>query len=411
MTRQGRSGHQPPPPATPSRPALRTLQVSRTTARFLADGHPWVRPDRYTRGLAELRPGEAVTLVDEDGRRLASALADPQAEICARVYHRRPDMAFHPLQALERALQRRAALLADPLTDCYRVVHGEGDHLPGLRIERYQQVYVVVLFAACIAPYAETLCRGLLDLVPAATVVRKDHQDDLRRAAVSCSRLDGAPVDPEVVVIGRELGVRYPVRPFAGLATGLYVDQRATRAWLAPLCPGRRVLNLFSDTGAFSLAALQAGALQALDCDLAAPALARAQEAADLNGLGDRLQCRKGDCRTILESLDERFELIICDPPTSAQGAGGWILRRDYPAVLRLALSRLAPDGILVACCNTIGGKPFDLARAITGEAEAAGIAITRLPAPPLGADLPQLEGFPEGRPFRLVAVRRAAAS
>ncbi len=207
----------------------------------------------------------------------------------------------------------------------------------------------------------------------------------------------------------RELGVLYPLRPYGGLATGLYVDQRATRAWLRPLSAGTRVLNLFSYTGAFSLNALQAGAAAATDIDLSAVALARAQEGAALNGVAERLRTLRGDCREVLASLDERFDIIIADPPTAAQGAGGWVLRRDYGAVLRLALSHLAPGGLLVACCNTIGGKPFDLAGAIQEQAGQERIAVSRIDGPPLGEDLPQLEGFPEGRPFRLVAMRAAA--
>jgi 23S rRNA (cytosine1962-C5)-methyltransferase len=214
------------------------------------------------------------------------------------------------------------------------------------------------------------------------------------------------------VVISRELGVIYPLRPFAGLATGLYVDQRATRAWLRPLAAGKRVLNLFSNTGAFSLNALHAGAVAATDIDLSAVALTRAKEGAALNGVAERMRTLHGDCREVLAALSEseRFDIIIIDPPTAAQGAGGWVLRRDYGQVLRLALARLAPGGILVACCNTIGGKPFDLAGTIQEQAGQVRILLRRIDGPPLGEDLPQLDGFPEGRPFRLVAMRATAA-
>ncbi len=410
MSRQPTSGREPAGSESPVRPqGLRTLQVSRTTARFLAGGHPWVRPDRYTRGLEVLGVGEPVTLVDEGGRRLASALGDPVDEVCARVYHRRPDMPFVPAQALSRALDRRAALLGDAATDCCRLVHGEADFLPGVRIERYAHVIVVLVLAGCAAPYADALCRSLQGRFPAAVVVLKDHQEDLRQAPVSARRCDGLPLDPEEVVQARELGVRYPLRPFAGLATGLYVDQRATRAWLQLQSAGKRVLNLFSYTGAFSLAALHAGAAAATDIDLSAVALARAQEGAVLNGVADRLRTMRGDCREVLAALDERFDIVITDPPTAAQGAGGWVLRRDYGAVLRLALAHLAPGGLLVACCNTIGGKPFDLAGAIQEQAGQVRILLHRIDGPPLGEDLPQLEGFPEGRPFRLVAMRASA--
>ena len=398
----------PPPEDAPDKTrGMRTLTVSRTTARFIADGHPWVRPDRFTRGLEVLHTGEPVTLIDEGGKRLASALADPTNEICARVYHRRPDMPFVPAQALSRAWDRRAALHHDAHTDCYRVVHGEGDFLPGLRVERYASVFVVLVLADCATPYVDEICRSLQRRVPEAVIVRRDHRSDLRREDVTSRRFGGGALDPEAVVIGRELGVSYPLRPFAGLATGIYVDQRATRAWLMPQAAGKRVLNLFAYTGAFSLALLQAGAASALDVDLAGPALARATETAVLNGVASRHAIHQGDCRKFLSATTDAFDLIICDPPTAAQGGDGWILRRDYPEVLRAACARLAPDGLLVACCNTLGGKPFPLTEVVRDAATAAAINAQDVAVPALGEDLPTLAGFPEGRPFRLVALRR----
>ena len=344
---------------------------------------------------------------DEGGKRLASALADPANEVCARVYHRRPDMPFIPAQALTRAWDKRAALHTNPDTDCYRVVHGEGDFLPGLRVERYASVFVVLVLADCATPYVDEICRSLQRRMPDAIVVRRDHRSDLRREDVTSRRYGGGELDPEAIVIGRELGVQYPLRPYSGLATGIYVDQRATRAWLMPQMAGKRVLNLFAYTGAFSLALLKAGAASAVDVDLAGPALARAAEAAVLNGVADRHAIHQSDCRKYLTGTSEAFDLIICDPPTAAQGGDGWILRRDYPEVLRAAGARLAPGGLLVACCNTLGGKPFPLTDVVAEAARAAGITTADVPVPALGEDLPTLSGFPEGRPYRLVAVRR----
>jgi 23S rRNA (cytosine1962-C5)-methyltransferase len=382
---------------------VKKLVVSRATAGFIQRGHPWVRPDRFTRGLDQLRPGEPVTLVDQEGRALASALADPRAEICARVYHREPNRAFDATAAIERAWKRRERLHADPETDCYRVVHGEADYLPGLRVERYARVLVVLALADCVMPHLEAVCAALRARMPETEIVVRDHRDDLRREEVRSRRWGGGELDPEAVVEGRELGARYPLRPFAGLATGLYVDQRATRARLRAGAAGKRVLNLFAYTGAFSISLLAAGAASALDVDLSAPALARASEAAALNGVGARHRIERADCKRWLESARDEFDLVICDPPTAAQGGEGWVLRRDYPELLKLAAARVAPEGSLVACVNTVGGKPFPLREAalaaLPGSDEAGGFE--------LGEDIPQQRGFPEGCPYRLIALSR----
>ncbi len=388
---------------------MRTLTVSRATAGFVTRGHPWVRPDRFTRGLERLTPGEAVTLIGQDGAQLASALADPHAAIAARVYAARPNLPFDPAAAIQAAWLRRDGLHRDPGTDCYRIVHGEADHLPGLRVERYADVLVVLVLADCIVPAIDPICAALAGLMPTATVVIRDHRQDLRRGAPTTRRWGGGDIDAEAVVEGRELGVRFPLRPFAGLATGIYVDQRATRIWLRQRAVGKRVLNLFAYTGAFSISLLAAGARSAIDVDLSAPSLARAREAAESNGVADRHAIAHGDCAEILANSSDDYDVIIVDPPTAAQGGGGggWILRRDYPRLLTLAAKRLAPGGTLIAACNTVGGKPFDLRATVRGAAQESGIRLDVIGSPRLDDDIPQMRGFPEGRPFELIAATR----
>ena len=386
------------------------LAVSRATAGFISRGHPWVRPDRFTRGLERLQAGDAVDLVDERGVALASALADPAAEVCARVFHRLPGKKFDAAAAIQRAWERRAELHAaanSGQTSCYRVVHGEADYLPGLRVERYAHVMVVVVLAECLAPHLDAVCRALLTCLPTATIVVRDHCDDLRvRETASWRWLpDGTKGElaAQAMIVGNELGVPVAIRPFAGLATGIYVDQRQTRAWLRPHVTGKSVLNLFAYTGLFSTSLLHAGAASALDVDLSAPALAQATENAQLAGVAQRHRTEHGECRKVLTALDQTFDRIIVDPPTSAQGEGGWILRRDYPEVLRLAWAKLAPGGLLLACCNTLHGKTFGVAEALSAACPGG----QPVPTPGLGDDIPQVKGFPEGRPYQLAAVVR----
>ncbi len=383
-----------------------TLQVGRVTAGFLQRGHPWVRPDRFTVGLDRLRIGQVVTLVDDRGRGLASALVEPGDEVCARVFHRLPGKAFDPAAAIARAWTRRAALHADSATDCYRVVHGEADYLPGLRVERFGDVLVVVVFSACIQPHLDGVLAGLAAVAPTLRVVVKDHRDDLRRQAVATRWAAGGQPDEDEVVTGRELGCIFPLRPLGGLATGLYVDQRATRAWLRPQVADKRIVNLFAYTGAFSISLLAAGAASAVDVDLAAPALIRASEAAVQNNVAERHRTVHSDCRRFLLDTTEQFDIAIVDPPTAAQGADGWIARRDYPALLDALLPRLAPGALVLLCSNTLGGKPLDVEALLSEAAKRQGRPCSAVTPPALDEDLPALKGFPEGVPYRLAIAR-----
>jgi 23S rRNA (cytosine1962-C5)-methyltransferase len=384
-------------PGGADRGAAATLTIGRQSAGFVERGHPWIRPDRFTRGLERLRPGDCVDLVDERGQAVATALADPGAAVCARVCGP-AGAGFDPAAALERAWTRRQGLHADPATDCYRLVHGEGDGLPGFRVERFGAVVVVEVRAACAVPWTDALCRALAGRLPGARIVVRDHQDDLRRQETRTRAWDGGAVDPAAAVDGRELGCTYRITPFAGLATGLYCDQRATRAWLAGRVAGKRVLNLFAYTGAFAIHALVHGAAQATDVDLAATSLATAAANAAANGVADRHRTVRQDCAAFLRESLETWDVVVCDPPTAAMGAGGWVVRRDYPALLASIRSRLAPDGLLVACCNTVGA-PYPLREAV------AAAGFRPIEGPAIGIDIPTSKGFPEGRPYRLTAA------
>ncbi len=386
-------------------PAPRRLIVSRATAGFLQRGHPWVRPDRFTRGLEQLQTGEPVVLVDQEGRELAAALADPRATVCARVYDRQPGRPFDPRAAMRAAWARRARWHQDPDTDCYRLVHGEADGLPGLRVERYASWIIVLVSASCAERHVEAVVAELQQLQPQSRILVRLHLEDLRRSSVLDRPIGGWSLDPGEVVLGRELGVVYPLRPAAGLATGLYVDQRATRDRLRSMAQGARVLNLFAYTGAFSICLLRAGALEATDVDISSPALARAAETAALNGVADRHHTSHSDCRKILHP-GKLYDLIVIDPPTAAQGGGGWLLRRDYPGLLRMAWGALAAHGLLLACANTVHAVHDQLGGWITDAV--AGQGKDETAQFQLAEDVPQVRGFPEGRPFRLAARRKA---
>lgn len=376
------------------------LRVGRQSAGFIGRGHPWVRRDRFTRLPPGCVAGDPVTLVAEDGRRLAAALADPDSAVCARIHHRRPDRTFDPAAAIAAAWARRAALHADPDTDCYRVVHGEADGLPGLIVERLADELVVTYRCRAILAWQAAITAALHQVAPGMAQVHRRHIADIRRGGPELWRADGAPLTGERELVGRELGVELLLRPEAGLATGIYVDQRATRAWLRERCGGARVLNLFAYTGLFSVSLLRAGAAAALDVDTARPALELARRNAERNGVASRHRTRRIDCRAFLDCCADQFDIVICDPPTAATGTRGWVAHRDYPHLLRAITARLVPGGMLIACCNTRGGRVFDLARAVRRTP-----GLQCVPGPELCADLPQLPGFVEGRPYRLVAA------
>ena len=379
----------------------RTLRVSQATARILARGHPWVLPDRDTGSLAGLKAGDRVRLRDRSGRDLALALADPGSRVVARVVGR-PEESFEPRARALAALRRRADLLERADTDVVRLVHGEADGLPGLFVDRYGDALVAVRQARCAAPWCgavyDVLCREL-DL---SAVWEKDHFDDLRRASVRGRAVRGV-LDENAEVEVREAGLTVLCRPFGGLATGIYPDQRDNRAQLVEAGPFPRVLNLFAYTGVFSLAMLVAGAARAVDVDLAAPALRTARRNRALNGLPSACHhTRKADAVAFTRAqADASFDLVIVDPPVSARGGKGWYVDRSYGPLLDDVLRVLAPGGTLLACLNRRGARPDQLRRQVRERAAACGREIRSGHAAPPALDHPVMEGFAESRMFQ----------
>ena len=381
---------------------MKQLTIGRQSAGFLQRGHPWVRKDRFTRGLEQCRSGDVVTLVDERRKPLASALIDrDHPSICARVFHHAPHKTFQPTVAIDRAIEQRRKLVNDEATSCYRLAHGEGDFIPGLRMEVLGKWLLVFVRSTAIQPYVKAIAQyGAKRLnIPQQQVVIRQHVEDERKQASAASLLDGSPLNEAAEDQGVECGVPIILEPAARLASGIYVDQRGTREWLHQRCGGKRVLNLFAYTGLFSTSCLVHGAAHATSVDLSSSALQLADRNAALAGVSDRHRSVRQDCISFCQKDRDAYDLIICDPPTAAQGAGGWLTRRDYPKLMAAIRDRLSPGGQVLACCNTLG-KTYDLKKCL----EQAGLShLDKNNGPRLASDIPQIRGFPEGRPFELM--------
>ena len=178
-----------------------------------------------------------------------------------------------------------------------------------------------------------------------------------QRASWKACRSRSRCCTPNARAVVEERGVRFPVDPLSGQKTGWFFDQRPNRDRIAALATGRRVLDVFSHTGAFGLRCAAAGAERVVLVDASAPALALAQEAAAQNGFAPRVTATRADAfeaMTALAEAGERFDIVICDPPAFARSrkdaAAGL---RAYGRMARLAAALVAPGGFLfVASCS-----------------------------------------------------------
>jgi 23S rRNA (cytosine1962-C5)-methyltransferase len=282
------------------------------------------------------------------------------------------------------------------------VVHAEGDALPGVTVDRYGEHLVAHLYTPAIEPYRDALYDALTEVWrPRAIYEQQRYRPQTGegpRAPATLARGEVAPVELEV----REGGLAFVVDVTAPLGTGLFLDLREGRQSVAARARGRRVLNLFSYTGAFSVYAASAGATEIVAVDLAPKAHARARRNLAANNLPEAPhELIVGDAFKVLAKLAERgrrFDLIVLDPPSFAQAKGRvFSVHRDYRELVEACLAVAAPGALLAAVSNTLKISAEEIDRAVgdaAGRARRTVRVVERRGLPP---DFPVPAGFLEG--------------
>jgi 23S rRNA (cytosine1962-C5)-methyltransferase len=358
-----------------ARPAI-LLQPGRH--RRAEAGHPWVYSNEVTMDAAAkaLPPGTLVSLRSAGGDPLGVATFNPHTLVSARLVDRdvkrRIDADFFA-ERLANALVLRRRLYAEPY---YRLVHAEADGLPGAVADRYGEVLVLQLNTAGMARLeAELLTACERVLAPAAIVLRNDSPARALEGLESELRLAKGEIAGAVELV--ENGMRALADPREGQKTGWFFDQRDNRRFVASLCAGARVLDLYCYTGGFAVQAAMGGADAVLALDGSEPALSLAAQAAELNGVGERCRFQHADAFGELVRLGaagERFDVVIADPPAfvkSKKDLGPGL--RGYRKLARLAASLVAPAGVLFIASCSHNVEPPDFAEAVRRGLEDAG--------------------------------------
>jgi len=388
--------------------------VGPETVRMLELGHPWVIADRYTGKWPAGRAGDLVELADEKGRLLATALRDPGDRVVARVLEHGPMRLDRPWlqRRLEQALALRSGHVDLAETSAYRLVNGEGDGLPGLTVERYGDHLMVQLYSAAWKPHLPLLTSALQNLLSPAGIYEKFRPQQTRELAAAgdskrYSRLlAGAPAPGRQSV--QENGLNFLVELEAGLNTGLFLDQRENRRELMGRMRGKRFLNLFAYTGAFSVAAAAAGAERVVSVDASAPYLEWAQENFGANRLNPRRHgFVVGDCFAVLGEMGrqkERFDVVLMDPPSfSTTAKSRFTTRQGTAELVAAALPLLHPGGLLITSSNHQKVDLADYLKELRRGALQAGVGLRVIRTVGQPADFPFPVTFPEGRYLKYV--------
>jgi 23S rRNA (cytosine1962-C5)-methyltransferase len=397
------------------------LELQKDLARHLRGGHPWVYKRAIERPPAGLESGTIVD-VTAGGKFIARGYYDATGPVRVRVLTRDPAEAIGPLfwrRRVAQAVALRRAYVLSPETDCARLVHGEGDGLPGVVIDLYGRFAVLKLYSAGLAPHRSAILDALRGEVALdgiygrdEEIARSEEEDELSDRDSPPAKgqvLWGAEPPPEQVV--REHGMRIAVDLRGGQKTGYFLDQRENRFALRRFARGRaRAANCFSYTGGFSVSAALGGARVVISVDRDAAAIQLARRNFELNGLeAGRHGFVVGDVLEFLRGESRPFDLIVLDPPAFAKSQKAVPAALDgYASLHRAAFQALAPGGILAtaSCSARVSAEEF-----LGAIREAANKTHTDLQVleekrqPP---DHPALLAFPEGRYLKFFVFRKA---
>jgi len=335
------------------------LYLKKNEDKRLRKGHLWIfsnEVDTKRTPLDTFTAGDMVVVKDSTGKSMGSAYINPNTLICARIIARKASQKMGGnffKDRINTALSLRDQLFDKPF---YRLIFGESDGLPGLVIDRFGDVLSVQITTAGIEKQKEILVSTLVEILsPKAIILKNDN---------SQRQLEGLPVESEVIygslpetLIIEENNALFQLNAIDGQKTGWFYDHRDSRARFASFAKDKRVLDLFSYSGAWGIPAAIAGAAEVTCVDSSESALTLAKNSAELNKVQDKMQFVRSDVFEFLKQArenNEHYDIIVLDPPALIKRKKDF--KAGYEAYRRLntlALQVLSKNGILVsASCS-----------------------------------------------------------
>ncbi|MGB5106734.1 MAG: class I SAM-dependent rRNA methyltransferase [Candidatus Zixiibacteriota bacterium] len=316
--------------------------------------HPWVFSGALSAADIDLDNGELVHVADANGQIIGTGTYSNRSQISIRVL----DFSNTTIDRdwiggrIAAAQKQREILGYGPGTETtgYRLIFGEADEIPGLIIDRYDNVFVLQSSTAGIDRLKQFVVESLIEqFSPRAIVERSDIPV---RKEEGIEETDGLLYGDDVEeVTFRENGIQFVADVLAGQKTGFFLDQKDLRKMTEQSARGRKALNLFSNSGSFSIAALRGGAESVHNVDSSGPALDLCSLVAELNGMPiDKITWENDDVfQWITDISDQSFDMVILDPPALVKAQGDLESgRKAYHFLNRAAMRLIKPDGILV---------------------------------------------------------------
>lgn len=389
------------------------LTITKKGERAARSGHPWVYGEEVTHVEGTYQTGDIVDVYSDKDRYLGTGFANDISKIRVRIVSRnandRFDEAFWQ-RRVKYALDYRRTVMGEKDFACCRLIFGDADDMPGLTVDRYNDVLV-----------AQTLCYGMDQVKP---VIFKALVDELaamgvtirgiyERNDVKVRKLDGMeeykgwyeadflPQPGSVLTTIDENGILYDVDVENGQKTGFFLDQKYNRLAVAKIAAGKHVLDCFTHTGAFALNAAKGGAASVTAVDISQEAVDMTNENIRRNGLDAIVTAKQANVFDLLTDLADHkchdYDFIILDPPAFTKS--GHTVRnaiRGYKEI-NLKAMKLLPRGGYLATCSCSHFMRDDLFRQMLHDAaKDAGVRLRQIEGRQQSPDHPILWNVPE---------------
>lgn len=391
------------------------MQVDAHSERWLRRDFPWIYPNELTGRGKGIKAGSPVRIQSAQGHCLGTGIFD-QGWIAVRRFRKdygKLDTPFFRTRLRQAAALRDAVI--EPNTTAYRLVNGENDGLPGIRIDVFGAHFRLSLDSPCLLSILDVLCDAIEAEFSARAIYlawRPDSRDVFK--------VESAPRPPGLIrghahkgpLRVSERGIDCLVDLHGKTSVGLFSDMRDNRAWLEAAWGGQRVLNLFAHTGFFSVVAAMHGASEVVSIDLSEAYLDRAEANFTANQIDlSAHSFIKADVRKALDRYrrqKEEFDRVILDPPSFSHGPEGVMsLKRDYPGLVSSSLKVLSPNGWIIAALNLGDVSPKDFHGWVRDGAQKAGVQLQLIFEGGQASDFPASTTFPEGRYLKFGVWRR----
>ena len=384
------------------------IKLKKKSDRRVRRGHLWVFSNEVADPpVSQLEPGSIHELVDFSGEFIGMVYSNPASLITARILSWRKESidADFFQQRIQHALSYRKRLYPD--RNVYRLIFGEGDLLPGLVVDRYEDVLVVQALTAGIDNLLETIMDILVDLVSPKCMFLRNNSSfrELERLPLD-QRVAYGEIPEPLEVISEGLQLRVDV--MNGQKTGLFLDQENNRSLMKQyVFPGAKVLDIFCYSGGWALHALNSGAGKAVGVDSSHFALDLARKNAELNKLSERFETVRRGAIDFLKQHQESWDIIILDPPAfikskSHMNEG----RKGYIDANARAFKRLSSNGILVTCSCSHHMDLSLFESVLISAARQSGRQLRILDVRGQGPDHPVLLSMPETRYLKVIVAQ-----